>query len=90
MNKRFKDEIMVKGVKWEDTTEKIPFSSPRANYMTCGGIPLGRAVQFFGINSGGKTSTALDIVGNAQKLFEKMAKETGEPEKEILCISYNI
>lgn len=86
VNKKFKDEIMVKGVKWEDTTEKIPFSSPRANYMTYGGIPLGRAVQFFGINSGGKTSTALDIVANAQKLFAKMSEETGEPEKEILFI----
>ena len=86
VNKKFKDEIFVKGVKWEDTNDKIPFSSPRANYMTYGGIPLGRAVQFFGINSGGKTSTALDIVANAQKLFERMAIKNSEPEKEVLFI----
>ena len=48
INKKFKDEIMVKGVKWEKIEKKIPFSSPRANYMTYGGIPLGRAIQFFG------------------------------------------
>lgn len=86
INKKFKDEIMVKGVKWENTDIKIPFSSPRANYMTYGGIPLGRAVQFFGVNSGGKTTTALDIVGNAQKLFKKLAKQNNEPVKEVLFI----
>ena len=86
INKKFKDEIMVKGVKWENVDIKIPFSSPRANYMTYGGIPLGRAVQFFGVNSGGKTTTALDIVANAQKLFKAQAKEKGEPAKEVLFI----
>ena len=50
--------------------ERIPFSSPRANYMTYGGIPLGRIVEFAGEESGGKTTTALDVVGNAQKYFQ--------------------
>lgn len=86
INKQFKDEIMVKGVKWEKTNIKIPFSSPRANYMTYGGIPLGRAVQFFGERNGGKTTTSLDIVANAQKLFKKMAEESGETPREVLFI----
>lgn len=86
INKKFKDEIMVKGVKWEKTDIKIPFSSPRANYMTYGGIPLGRAVQFFGEKNGGKTTTSLDIVANAQKLFKKLAKKNNEPVREVLFI----
>lgn len=50
--------------------DKIPFSSPRANYMTYGGIPLGRVIEFAGEESGGKTTTSLDIAGNAQKYFQ--------------------
>lgn len=50
--------------------DRIPFSSPRANYMTYGGIPLGRIVEFAGEEGGGKTTTAFDIVGNAQKYFQ--------------------
>lgn len=86
INKKFKDEIMVKGVKWEKVDKKIPFSSPRANYMTYGGIPLGRAVQFFGERNGGKTTTSLDIVANAQKLFKQMAEETNSQPREVLFI----
>ena len=55
--------------------ERIPFSSPRANYMTYGGIPLGRIVEFAGEESGGKTTTALDITGNAQKYFQQEWEE---------------
>lgn len=86
INKKFKDEIMVKGVEWQKNNAKIPFSSPRANYMTYGGIPLGRAVQFFGEKNGGKTTTSLDIVANAQKLFKQMAEEEGTTPKEVLFI----
>lgn len=47
---------------------RIPFSSPRMNYCTFGGIPIGRLVEFFGEEHGGKTTSALDIVGNYQKM----------------------
>ena len=47
---------------------RIPFSSPRMNYCTFGGIPLGKLVEFYGEEHGGKTTSALDIVGNYQKL----------------------
>ena len=69
-NKQYKEEIAAKGIP-KIETQKIPFSSPRANYMLYGGIPRGRIVEFAGEENGGKTTTALDIVANAQKLFQE-------------------
>ena len=54
---------------------RIPFSSPMANYMTYGGIPIGRVIEFAGEEGGGKTTTALDITGNAQKYFQQEWEE---------------
>ena len=48
--------------------KRIPFTSPRMNYCTYGGIPIGRLIEFFGEEHGGKTTTALDIVGNYQRM----------------------
>lgn len=47
---------------------RIPFTSPRMNYCTYGGIPTGRLIEFYGEEHGGKTTTALDIVGNYQQM----------------------
>jgi len=69
-NKQFKEEIVSRGVARIET-QKIPFTSPRANYMLYGGIPRGRIVEFAGEENGGKTTTALDIVANAQILFKQ-------------------
>lgn len=69
-NKQYKEEIVARGIP-KIETQKIPFSSPRANYMLYGGIPRGRIVEFAGEENGGKTTTALDIVANAQKLFQE-------------------
>ena len=69
-NKQYKEEIAARGIA-RIQTRKIPFSSPRANYMLYGGIPRGRIVEFAGEENGGKTTTALDIAANAQVLFEK-------------------
>ena len=69
-NKQYKEEIAARGIA-RIQTQKIPFSSPRANYMLYGGIPRGRIVEFAGEENGGKTTTALDIVANAQVLFEQ-------------------
>lgn len=68
INKQYKEDIASRGIP-ERHFEKIPFSSPLANYMTYGGIPRGRIVEFAGEENSGKTTTALDIVANAQKLF---------------------
>lgn len=69
-NKQYKEEIAARGIP-RIKTQKIPFSSPRANYMLYGGIPRGRIVEFAGEENSGKTTTALDIVANAQKLFQE-------------------
>lgn len=73
-NKQYKEDIAARGIA-RIQTEKIPFSSPRANYMLYGGIPRGRIVEFAGEEGSGKTTTALDIVANAQKLFEREWEE---------------
>lgn len=69
-NKQYKEDIAARGIA-RIQTGKIPFSSPRANYMLYGGIPRGRIVEFAGEEGSGKTTTALDIVCNAQKLFRQ-------------------
>lgn len=47
---------------------KIPFTSPRMNYCTFGGLPVGKLIEFFGEEHGGKTTTALDIIANYQRV----------------------
>lgn len=70
INKQYKEDIASRGITVRHF-EKIPFSSPLANYMLYGGIPRGRIIEFAGEENGGKTTTALDVVANAQKLFNK-------------------
>ena len=70
INKTYKQEIAFKGLERKDF-ERIPFSSPRINYMTYGGIARNTISEFFGPESSGKTTTALDIVKNAQAILPK-------------------
>lgn len=65
-NKRFKEEILTHGLS-EFSYKRIPFTSPRMNYCTFGGLPIGKITEFYGEEHGGKTTTALDIVANYQK-----------------------
>ena len=74
INKEYKQNLIVTGAV-SYNLERIPFSSPRANYMTYGGIPLGRVIEFFGEENGGKTTTAIDIAKNAQEYFKKEWQE---------------
>lgn len=67
VNKRYKEEIITKGLS-DFNYERIPFTSPRMNYCTFGGIPMGKLTEFYGEEHGGKTTTALDIVSNYQNL----------------------
>lgn len=67
INKEFKGEIIHYGVSKYDY-ERIPFTSPRLNYMTFGGIPMGKLIEFYGEEHGGKTTTALDVVANYQHM----------------------
>lgn len=51
--------------------DKLPFSSPLLNYSTYGGIPRNKVTEFFGVPSGGKSSTAIDICKNAVDIFQE-------------------
>ena len=83
LNKKFKAEIIQQGTDIIKVA-KIPFSSPMANYMTYGGIPVGKFTEFFGGEGGGKTTSALDIVKNAQmKFVEAWQRKVDELNKEI-------
>lgn len=85
INKRRKYKIITKGIVDREYA-KIPFTSERLNYMTYGGIPRGCITEFAGIESSGKTTTALDIVKNAQILFrneynERLSKAKDEADR---------
>ena len=75
-NKKANANIFMKGLNTYDC-DRIPFTSPRMNHMTFGGLPIGRLIEFFGEEGGGKTTTALDIVANFQNMF---------PDKEVLYV----
>lgn len=66
INAKHKKELIQVGTS-RIYVDKIPFGSPRANYMTYGGIPIGKSTEFFGPEGGGKTTSALDITAQAQK-----------------------
>lgn len=68
INKKFGAEVATIGKEYK--FDRIPFTSPKLNYMTYGGLPMGRVVEFFGSENGGKSTTALDICANAQKKFK--------------------
>lgn len=74
INKEWKEDIAARGIP-KLKVSKIPFSSSRLNYMTYGGIPRGRLIEFSGDEGGGKTTTALDICKNAQILFKEEYEE---------------
>lgn len=88
INKQFNEVIVDRGLAIVHT-ERIPFSSPRLNYMTYGGLPRGRIIEFLGEENGGKTTTALDVVANAQKLFKREWEEGvyqgDEPQRVVYC-----
>lgn len=70
LNKTYKEQVATVG-KVRPKSKVIPFSSLTACYSLYGGIPRGRIIEFFGEENGGKTTTALDVVANAQKCFEE-------------------
>lgn len=67
VNKQQKEEILTKGLGLF-AYRRIPFTSPRMNYCSFGGIPIGKITEFYGEEHGGKTTTALDVVANYQHM----------------------
>ena len=54
--------------------------------MTFGGLPRGHLIEFSGPEGSGKTTTAVDIMKNAQLKFDEEAKENGTEPKQIVFI----
>ena len=70
VNKKYKTEIIRKASDLKDI-EFIPYSSPQMNYLTRGGVPVGRMIELVGLPQSGKTTTALDIIANYQKKYDR-------------------
>lgn len=85
INKEFKDDLLHMGLASYDY-ERIPFTSPRLNYMTFGGIPVGKLIEFYGEEHGGKTTTALDIVANFQN--QEHIKSENDPNYVAKSVLY--
>ena len=83
--KKYGEDVVETGVEKNDY-ERIPFSSPRLNYMTYGGLPLGHVHEFSGPEGSGKTTTAFDIIKNAQKKFKQEAEINGTEERKVVFI----
>ena len=78
-------DIVETGVEKNDY-DRIPFSSPRLNYMSFGGLPVGHIHEFSGPEGSGKTTTAMDIIKNAQIKFANEAMETGKEERSVVFV----
>jgi len=74
LNKTYKEQVATVG-KVRPKSEVIPLTSLTACYSLYGGIPRGRVIEFFGEENGGKTTTALDVVCNAQKCFKQQYEQ---------------
>ena len=68
VNKKYKTDIIRKASDLKGI-EFIPYTSPQMNYITRGGVPVGRMVEFVGLPQSGKTTTALDVLANFQKKY---------------------
>ena len=67
MNKMAGETVVTFGLA-EYNYNRIPFTSPKMNYCTYGGLPIGKITEFYGEEHGGKTTTALDIIANYQQM----------------------
>lgn len=65
VNKDFGEDVFTLGLGSYEY-RRIPFTSPRMNFCTYGGIPIGKLTEFYGEQNSGKTTTALDVIANYQ------------------------
>jgi len=69
-NKKHGREIIFLGSQMKKISF-IPFSSPKANWLTRGGIARNRLSEFVGAEESGKTTSSLDIVKNFQQISNR-------------------
>lgn len=90
----YKDVLSKKAKEWgcpdmlssaKDQLPKIPFSSPLLNWLTYGGVPRGRIVEFLGEEGGGKSSSAQNICANAREIFTKEHEEKVQQYREYIA-----
>ena len=74
IGKKFGESTIGYGVKKAEY-DKIKFTSPRLHYMTFGGLATGRIYEFAGPEGSGKTTSAFDLMKNAQIKFHKEYEE---------------
>lgn len=77
INKDMGEELASLGIKNYYAENKIPFSSPKLQWMTYGGIPSGILMEISGREGSSKTTLSLDLVANAQRKF---------PDKSVVYI----
>lgn len=82
INKDYGDAIFLGDL---PEIERIPFSSPSANYVTRGGIAYGRSVEFVGAESSGKTTLAIDTIKSVQKIEKKRYEDKKASLEEKLA-----
>ncbi len=79
INKKYK--IKLSGIACDFKSldiKRIPFDNFILDYMTYGGIPVGRITEIWGYKSSGKTTTALRIIKNAQNMCANCYLNLGE------------
>lgn len=62
-----KSPNIVRDLKTYETIKRIPLDSPQMTYMFSGGLPIGRIHNFFGMESGGKSTVATYLCSQLQK-----------------------
>lgn len=63
VNKKFKSEVIFQGrVKYEQSKNKLKFTSCRLNYMLYGGLPRGKLIEFAGEENSGKQLQPLTLL----------------------------
>lgn len=88
-NKEYGKGSITKGMSYK-VYRRIPFSSPRMNWQQYGGVPRGAVTEFSGAEGSGKTTTALDVIGNAQRLFQEEWEEGGKVGKPLRIVYFDV
>lgn len=90
VNKKYKTNIVRKASELK-SVEFIPYTSPKMNYLTRGGAPVGRMIELVGLPQSGKTTTALDIISNFQKKYPDKYCVYLDAENTIdKCIEFSV
>lgn len=81
LRKNLGDNIVLKGNEFPNP-KRIPTGSLELDYITNGGIPVGRWTRIYGGPSSGKTLTTYKILANAQRLGYTCAYINAEQQYE--------